>query len=435
MKRAIVSLLFGYFLLSAFVIQTHAGTIGDFVWNDLNKNGIQDAGEPGLEGVQVLLFGNIPSPESITQNIGFELIGDDTTDANGLYMFEDLETGDYYVEFLAPDGFVFSPRDQGDNDAVDSDADSTGQTDIFSLDEGDSNPDIDAGLYEQVPSEVTQIGDVVWYDENLNGIQDEDETGIEGVVVNLYGCGQDCTAGTDDDVAVDSTTTDATGLYIFQDLTAGAYYVEFMAPEGYRFSPKDQGDDEEKDSDVDPVTGFTDCFDLDEGQSELRIDAGLFENRPPDCTSAYPSICKIWPPNHKYVKVRVLGVWDPDGDEVTITITGIFQDEPVDGKGDGRTSPDGKGVGCSTAKVRAERSGKLNGRVYHIQFTADDGYDGICTGEVTVGVPKSKGRKHRYPVDDGVLYDSTIDCDDYSLDDGSCSIKGKKKGKKGRRGK
>ena len=60
---------------------------------------------------------------------------------------------------------------------------------------------------------------------------------------------------------------------------------------------------------------------------------------------------------------------DADGDPVTITITGITQDEPTNGLGDGDTSPDGKGIGTSTASVRAERSGKANGRVYIIYFT------------------------------------------------------------------
>ena len=53
--------------------------------------------------------------------------------------------------------------------------------------------------------------------------------------------------------------------------------------------------------------------------------------------------------------------------------------------------------------LRAERAGKGNGRVYHVNFTARDA-TGSCTGEVLVAVPKSK--KH-VAVDDGPLYDST----------------------------
>ena len=45
----------------------------------------------------------------------------------------------------------------------------------------------------------------------------------------------------------------------------------------------------------------------------------------------------MWPPNHKYKNVFVQGVTDPDGDPVTIVITGIFQDEALNGAGDGNT--------------------------------------------------------------------------------------------------
>lgn len=132
--------------------------------------------------------------------------------------------------------------------------------------------------------------------------------------------------------------------------------------------------------------------------------------QPPDCSAAAASIDSIWPPNHKFVDISVFGVTDPDGDSVTITIDSIFQDEPVDTFGDGKFTPDGIGVGTDTAEVRAERAGTKkvpgNGRVYHINFTADDGKGGSCSGEVLVGVPHDKG-KRSVPVDEGALYDST----------------------------
>lgn len=132
-------------------------------------------------------------------------------------------------------------------------------------------------------------------------------------------------------------------------------------------------------------------------------------NRPPVCTAATPSLSTIWPVNHKFVPVTELGVTDPEGDPVVATITSIFQDEPVDTTGDGKFTPDGKGVGAATAEVRAERTGTPkvpgNGRVYHIGFAADDGHGGICTGEVRVGVPHDQSKP---VVDDSALYDSTV---------------------------
>jgi hypothetical protein len=134
----------------------------------------------------------------------------------------------------------------------------------------------------------------------------------------------------------------------------------------------------------------------------------IIPNQPPDCSNAYPSVDTLWPPNHKFWAVDVLGVTDPDDDPVSIVIDGIWQDEPVDTYGDGKFTPDGMGVGESTAEVRAERAGTKkvpgNGRVYHLFFTADDGRGGTCEGEVLIGVPHDVKDT---PVDDGALYDST----------------------------
>jgi hypothetical protein len=139
-------------------------------------------------------------------------------------------------------------------------------------------------------------------------------------------------------------------------------------------------------------------------------EATFIPNQPPDCSDAYPSIQEIWPPNHKYVDIEIMGVTDPDGDPVTITITGITQDEPVDavGNGDGKTSPDGTGVGTGTACVRAEREGTGNGRVYAISFTATDPAGAECSGSVTICVPHDQGPDHEC-IDDGQDYDSTTE--------------------------
>ncbi len=128
-------------------------------------------------------------------------------------------------------------------------------------------------------------------------------------------------------------------------------------------------------------------------------------NEAPNCSKAAPSVASLWPPNHKFEQIKILGVTD-DGGSAGIRITGIRQDEPVDDKADGKTSPDGQGVGTATAEVRAERSGKGNGRVYHISFTATDPGGLSCNGTVQVGVPHDKKDT---PVDDGPNYDSTVE--------------------------
>jgi CSLREA domain-containing protein len=132
--------------------------------------------------------------------------------------------------------------------------------------------------------------------------------------------------------------------------------------------------------------------------------ASLEVNAPPDCSQAYPNNGFIWSPNGSLVPINILGVTDADGDPVTITVTSIYQDEPV---GTGPASPDGFGIGTSTAVVRAERDGTGDGRVYHIYFTASDKKGGSCNGEVIVNVPNDQGQGSQ-SIDGGPLYDSTV---------------------------
>jgi uncharacterized repeat protein (TIGR01451 family) len=137
----------------------------------------------------------------------------------------------------------------------------------------------------------------------------------------------------------------------------------------------------------------------------------VVDSRSPDCFAAAPSQGILWPPDHRFVAISILGVTDPDGDDVSINIDAIRQDEPVDSTGDGKFVPDGRGVGTATADLRAERVGgsgrdRGNGRVYHVYFTASDGNGNACSGKVLVGVPHDMGQG-KVPVDDGPLYDST----------------------------
>jgi hypothetical protein len=133
-------------------------------------------------------------------------------------------------------------------------------------------------------------------------------------------------------------------------------------------------------------------------------------NRPPDCSDAYADPGCLWSPNHKLVAIDILGVTDPDGDPVTITITGITSDEPTasdEGAGGAKHAPDAAGVGENIAQVRAERSGGGNGRVYEISFAASDGIGGECEGSVVICVPHDQGGDDCECIDDGQIYDAT----------------------------
>jgi len=126
----------------------------------------------------------------------------------------------------------------------------------------------------------------------------------------------------------------------------------------------------------------------------------------PDCANATASPNLLWPPNHEFVSIQISGIVNPTPGAVTITVTSIFQDEPVQSSGSGNTSPDATGVGTGSPSVRAERDGGGDGRVYHLAFTATNSTGGTCTGTVTVGVPHDQGHKGG-PVDQGALFNST----------------------------
>jgi hypothetical protein len=143
-----------------------------------------------------------------------------------------------------------------------------------------------------------------------------------------------------------------------------------------------------------------DGYDVD-GVKALHTDCK--PNQPPDCSkvSAGPN---LWPPNHKFRKVTLSGLTDPDGDAVTLTITGVTQDEPLNALGDGNFAPDAILSG-NDLQLRAERSGLGDGRVYRIAFTGSDGNGGTCSGVATVGVPHDQGA-HDTPIDSGGVYNS-----------------------------
>jgi len=141
------------------------------------------------------------------------------TDGDGMYLFEDVPAGDYYIEFdpstsSVANGFEFTSSGMG-NGSNDSNVGSNGQTDLIDFDPtmGDDLT-IDAGLFP-----AADIGDLLFLDVDGDGIQDAGESGVEGATVTLY----DSNTG----LAVATVLTDANGNYLFEDIASGDYYIEF----------------------------------------------------------------------------------------------------------------------------------------------------------------------------------------------------------------
>jgi 5-hydroxyisourate hydrolase-like protein (transthyretin family) len=229
--------------------------VGDFVWEDANANGVQDAGEKGIPGVQVELTLAGSSESWAT-----------TTDADGTYWFPYAFPGTYYLQFTSPSSkHYFSPQGKGGNPAADSDPGSDGKTPEFAIGYPYGDATHDAGLYQ-----LGTITDRVWTDTNGNGIQDPHEQGVAGVTVNLRAPGGGL---------VSSTGTDTSGVYTFSDIVPGDYYLEFVPPSGsveYAFTRPFQGDDLTKDSDADQNSHATAVFGLASGKTVTGLAAGVY---------------------------------------------------------------------------------------------------------------------------------------------------------------
>jgi hypothetical protein len=120
----------------------------------------------------------------------------------------------------------------------------------------------------------------------------------------------------------------------------------------------------------------------------------VVDTTPPVIANGCASPNSLWPPNHKMVPVTVRAKVTDNCGPVTWTIISVASNEPVNGLGDGDTGPDWQIVGDHTVLLRAERSGKGNGRLYTLTLQAKDEAGNLSDpATVTVKVPKSQGKR------------------------------------------
>jgi hypothetical protein len=155
-QRKGIILYLSFLWLLLFPMATLADELGDFVWNDLNGNGVQDGGEPGVGGITVQLWQcSMGNPNT--------LLATTNTDSSGAYVFGELnEMAGYAVRFILHSGYAFTLERQGSDDAIDSDADPlTGYTRCVNI--SPDNFDLDAGLRSasMVPT-LTQWGMIIF---------------------------------------------------------------------------------------------------------------------------------------------------------------------------------------------------------------------------------------------------------------------------------
>jgi MYXO-CTERM domain-containing protein len=236
--------------------------VGDVVWRDDNRSGIQDPGELPASQISVQLL-----------NADGDVVASTVSSQSGHYAFDNLQAGTYSVRFAGiPKDFRLTLTGADDQQMLNSDPDYSGTTPPFTLGVGEPNvrattaadqvdaayinPTIDAGI---TPLRYA-VGDRVWLDLNSDGIQQSDEPAGSASVSLLTAAGS----------VVATTTTDATGRYEFANLRSGSYRLLFAGLPAHRaFTQRAAQTDPALDSDPDPITGRTPVFKLAQGEPNL----------------------------------------------------------------------------------------------------------------------------------------------------------------------
>ncbi|HDB1706126.1 TPA: carboxypeptidase regulatory-like domain-containing protein, partial [Staphylococcus aureus] len=341
--------------------------IGNYVWEDTNKNGVQELGEKGVGNVTVTVFDNNTNTK----------VGEAVTKEDGSYLIPNLPNGDYRVEFSnLPKGYEVTPSKQGNNEELDS----NGLSSVITVN-GKDNLSADLGIYKP----KYNLGDYVWEDTNKNGIQDQDEKGISGVTVTLKD---------ENGNVLKTVTTDADGKYKFTDLDNGNYKVEFTKPEGYTPTTVTSGSDIEKDSNGLTTTGVIN------GADNMTLDSGFYK------TPKYNLGNYVWEDTNKDGK--------QDSTEKGISgVTVTLKNENGEVLQTTKTDKDGKyqftGLENGTYKVEFETPSGYTPT--QVGSGTDEGID--SNGTSTTGVIKDKDND---TIDSG-FYKPTYNLGDYVWED------------------
>ncbi|HDH4823974.1 TPA: carboxypeptidase regulatory-like domain-containing protein, partial [Staphylococcus aureus] len=341
--------------------------IGNYVWEDTNKNGVQELGEVGVKGVTVVAYDNKTNKE----------VGRTITDEKGGYLIPNLPNGDYRVEFSnLPQGYEVTPSKQGNNEELDS----NGVSSVITVN-GKDNLSADLGIYKP----KYNLGDYVWEDINKNGIQDQDEKGISGVTVTLKD---------ENGNVLKTVTTDADGKYKFTDLDNGNYKVEFTTPEGYTPTSTNTGGNDTVDSNGLKTTGVIN------GADNMTLDSGFYK------TPKYNLGNYVWEDTNKDGK--------QDSSEKGISgVTVTLKNENGEVLQTTKTDKDGKyqftGLENGTYKVEFETPSGYTPT--QVGSGTDEGID--SNGTSTTGVIKDKDND---TIDSG-FYKPTYNLGDYVWED------------------
>jgi hypothetical protein len=222
-------------------------------WLDGNSDGIEQGTETKVADVQETLLDSSGNPVIYTNSI-----------SDGSFTFNYPAAGTYTVQFAPPSGDTFTQEYQGTDPTVYSDADASGSTALITVTSTGTTAIENAGLVQ--PPSVSVSGRI-WSDVNSNGIQDTNETGQAGVVIDLLDANGNI---------VGSAVTSADGSYVINGIVPGqTYQLKILVPSGESLTAEHQGADPTKDSDFDSTSALSSLFVVLPGSAAPQFDAGL----------------------------------------------------------------------------------------------------------------------------------------------------------------
>ncbi|MCK5920948.1 MAG: hypothetical protein KAG66_08400, partial [Methylococcales bacterium] len=229
-------------------------SIGGYLWEDLDGDGLQEANEPAIAGSSVTLLMDDGTGTFIPA-VDFDgnPVAPITVGQTGQYLFDNLPNGDFKVRVTKPAGLLPTPvQNAADNDDAEDDSNSasepivdTFESGVFTLlggtepveantFSGDDQDDAATAVARDESGNMTvdfgfvplaSIGNRVWLDLDKDGVQDANEDGIAGVTVTLF---EDTDGDGIPETAVQTAITGPNGEYLFPDLDPGVAYQVFV---------------------------------------------------------------------------------------------------------------------------------------------------------------------------------------------------------------
>ncbi len=240
--------------------------IGDLVWYDVDFNDVYNGFENGINGIDIDLYRNVNGSYVLWASTKSDHKPNSPSD-DGWFEFC-VAPGTYYLKAKKPlSGLVQARPHRGGNEERDSDLDNShglGTTNHFTVFAGQPKLDIGFGYY---PEAI--VGNLVWNDENSDGIQNTFEETVPDVLVQAYDVNTNDMLG--------EAVTDENGIYRIDYLEKKDIYLKFYPPSGMIATIERAGWDDEMDSDVDNSYGenTTRMFSMNPDETFNFIDLGL----------------------------------------------------------------------------------------------------------------------------------------------------------------